>query len=172
MGRGFSPDLGLALRRVLTPEGGQGRPFQFDFPGGHTAGATPVPIPNTVVKPRRADVTAWFPGGKVGRRRVKNQKPRPCGGAFDFRFGTSSFQKVRVYPERSRGTGLKNTKPTLVGGLSYFWLWLVLSLSKCTPAFLVGDRAVRRGSPALRDRLSCLPAIALAKAGAQPRGRV
>ncbi len=34
-----------------------------DFPGGHTAGVTPVPIPNTVVKPRRADdtalVTAW-----------------------------------------------------------------------------------------------------------------
>jgi len=48
----------------------------------------------------------------------------------------------------------------------------VLSLSKCTPAFLVGDRAVRRGSPALRDCLSCLPAIALAKAGVQSRGRV
>jgi hypothetical protein len=30
----------------------------FDFPGGHTAGATPVPIPNTEVKPRRADDTA------------------------------------------------------------------------------------------------------------------
>ena len=31
---------------------------QIDFPGGHTAGATPVPIPNTEVKPRRADDTA------------------------------------------------------------------------------------------------------------------
>ena len=30
----------------------------LDFPGGHTAGATPVPIPNTEVKPRRADDTA------------------------------------------------------------------------------------------------------------------
>ena len=30
----------------------------IDFPGGHTAGATPVPIPNTEVKPRRADDTA------------------------------------------------------------------------------------------------------------------
>src|SRR5712692_5446533 len=28
------------------------------FPGGHTAGVTPVPIPNTEVKPRRADDTA------------------------------------------------------------------------------------------------------------------
>ena len=28
------------------------------FPGGHTAGVTPVPIPNTEVKPRRADGTA------------------------------------------------------------------------------------------------------------------
>ncbi len=35
----------------------------LEFPGGYTAGVTPVPIPNTVVKPRRADdtalVTAW-----------------------------------------------------------------------------------------------------------------
>ena len=30
----------------------------FDFPGGHTAGVTPVPIPNTEVKPRWADDTA------------------------------------------------------------------------------------------------------------------
>ena len=35
-------------------------PFQFEFPGDHTAGATPVPIPNTAVKPRRANVTARF----------------------------------------------------------------------------------------------------------------
>ena len=28
------------------------------FPGGHTAGVTPVPIPNTEVKPRWADDTA------------------------------------------------------------------------------------------------------------------
>ena len=31
---------------------------QIDFPGGHTAGATPVPIPNTEVKPSRAHGTA------------------------------------------------------------------------------------------------------------------
>ena len=27
--------------------------------GGHTGGVTPVPIPNTEVKPSRADGTAW-----------------------------------------------------------------------------------------------------------------
>jgi hypothetical protein len=26
--------------------------FDIDFPGGHIAGVTPVPIPNTEVKPR------------------------------------------------------------------------------------------------------------------------
>ena len=31
----------------------------LELPGAHTAGATPVPIPNTVVKPRRADGT-WL----------------------------------------------------------------------------------------------------------------
>jgi hypothetical protein len=30
----------------------------YEFPGDHTARVTPVPIPNTVVKPRRADDTA------------------------------------------------------------------------------------------------------------------
>ena len=30
--------------------------------GGHGAGATPVPISNTVVKPRSADGTAWETG--------------------------------------------------------------------------------------------------------------
>ena len=30
----------------------------MNVPGGHTGGATPVPIPNTEVKPSKADVTA------------------------------------------------------------------------------------------------------------------
>jgi hypothetical protein len=34
------------------------RASSFHLPGGHAAGVTPVPIPNTVVKPRRADDTA------------------------------------------------------------------------------------------------------------------
>ena len=32
---------------------------RFIFPGGHRGGETPVPIPNTVVKPSSADGTAW-----------------------------------------------------------------------------------------------------------------
>jgi hypothetical protein len=32
--------------------------FSVNVPGGHTGGATPVPIPNTEVKPSKADATA------------------------------------------------------------------------------------------------------------------
>ena len=32
--------------------------FSKNVPGGHTGGATPVPIPNTEVKPSKADATA------------------------------------------------------------------------------------------------------------------
>ena len=38
------------------------------FPTVHRAGATPVPIPNTEVKPRFGDGTAHFLGGRVARR--------------------------------------------------------------------------------------------------------
>src|SRR5262252_7206508 len=38
------------------------------FPTAHRAGATPVPIPNTEVKPCFGDGTAGFPGGRVARR--------------------------------------------------------------------------------------------------------
>ena len=32
------------------------------FPGGHSGGATPGPIPNPEVKPSNADDTAWAAG--------------------------------------------------------------------------------------------------------------
>src|SRR5260370_33295794 len=52
-----SPFL-LSHSRSLARDG-QRNPFaSFQFPGDHTARVTPVPIPNTVVKPRRADDTA------------------------------------------------------------------------------------------------------------------
>src|SRR5262245_36417886 len=38
--------------------------------GGDGGGETPVPIPNTAVKPSSADGTAWSPCGRVGRRRI------------------------------------------------------------------------------------------------------
>ena len=57
--------------------------LNFDFPGGHTAEATPVPIPNTEVKLRRADdtarVTVWerrsLPGLKLLRKERTIQRP-------------------------------------------------------------------------------------------------
>src|SRR5260221_13088971 len=53
----------------------------FKFPGDHTARVTPVPIPNTEVKPRRADDTAratvWerrsSPGLKLQKAVLSNQ---------------------------------------------------------------------------------------------------
>src|SRR5438128_12646053 len=38
--------------------------------GGDSGGETPVPIPNTAVKPSSADGTARSPCGRVGRRRI------------------------------------------------------------------------------------------------------
>jgi hypothetical protein len=32
--------------------------YRFNLPGDHTGGATPVPIPNTAVKPSKANGTA------------------------------------------------------------------------------------------------------------------
>ena len=38
--------------------------------GDNGGGVTPVPIPNTEVKPSNADDTASLRGGKVGRRQA------------------------------------------------------------------------------------------------------
>jgi hypothetical protein len=38
--------------------------------GGFGGGDTPVPIPNTAVKPTSADGTWGSPPGRVGRRRI------------------------------------------------------------------------------------------------------
>src|SRR5436853_5511329 len=43
--------------------------YRTRFSGGYIGGAPPVPIPNTEVKPSRADGTARFPCGRVGRCR-------------------------------------------------------------------------------------------------------
>ena len=61
---------------------------RFGYPTVHGAGATPVPIPNTEVKPCFGDGTAGFPGGRVARRwdllnaaSVFGPAPRSCLGA-------------------------------------------------------------------------------------------
>src|SRR4029450_5519109 len=53
-------------------------PFRLlTISGGNGGGATPVPIPNTAVKPSSADGTAWSPCGRVGRRRITLAEPGP-----------------------------------------------------------------------------------------------
>src|SRR5437016_13059600 len=54
-------------------------PVQIDDPvsGGDGGGETPVPIPNTAVKPSSADGTARSPCGRVGRRRIFSNGPEP-----------------------------------------------------------------------------------------------
>src|SRR5690348_13565534 len=53
--------------------------------GGHTAGVTPVPIPNTEVKPRRADdtarVTVWERRSPPGLK-TKAEAGKNCFGLF------------------------------------------------------------------------------------------
>ena len=46
------------------------------FPGDHSERATPVPIPNTEVKPLSADGTAGYFCGRVGRRQVFLSRPQ------------------------------------------------------------------------------------------------
>src|SRR3989454_12044326 len=70
-----------------------------EFSGGYTAGVTPVPIPNTVVKPRWADdtarVTVW------GRRSPPGLK-KPRAGFACCEFGPFVFpnHSLRLHPNR------------------------------------------------------------------------
>ena len=41
--------------------------YLLNLPGDYGGGVTPVPFPNTEVKPSSADDTAFLKGGKVGR---------------------------------------------------------------------------------------------------------
>ena len=54
------------------------------FSGGCIGRATPVPIPNTEVKPTGADDTAPFRCGKAGSRRdhIERKAPLKLSGAF------------------------------------------------------------------------------------------
>ena len=47
----------------------------YKFSGDFVDRVTPVPIPNTEVKPVGADDTASFRCGKVGSRRINIKKP-------------------------------------------------------------------------------------------------
>ena len=58
------------------------RSHRIPVSGGDSEGATPVPIPNTEVKPLSADGTARFPGGRVGRRRIYLKPPLAAERGF------------------------------------------------------------------------------------------
>ncbi len=49
----------------------------MNVPGGHTGGAPPVPIPNTEVKPSKADVTAA--ARQWESRTLPGYKKKPAG---------------------------------------------------------------------------------------------
>src|SRR5258706_463687 len=59
------------LAHMRSPKGEQ------KVSGGYIGGVPPVPIPNTEVKPSRADGTARFPCGRVGRCRNFSQNAPP-----------------------------------------------------------------------------------------------
>src|SRR5260370_31854868 len=50
--------ISVVALAILCSGGAQESVREFRVSGGHTARVTPVPIPNTEVKPRRADDTA------------------------------------------------------------------------------------------------------------------
>ncbi len=73
----------------------------MNVPGGHTGGAPPVPIPNTEVKPSKADATAA--ARQWESRTLPGYKKKPAGEsqqAFLFCVAHSSFPKNvgGVYP--------------------------------------------------------------------------
>lgn len=108
--------------------------FRFQrFPGGHTAGVTPVPIPNTEVKPRRADdtarVTVWERRSLPGLK-TKSPHPRLLGwGLFSFQTRRAILQvfRSRRSAPRSRcllsgplpGLKMKKAPMHLIGAFSF-----------------------------------------------------
>ena len=90
---------------MVTPEKAQPKRFL----GGYAEGVTPVPIPNTEVKPLRADGTArvavWESRSPPG---IKHQQPRflkKRRGCFAFRhLGNIVVFTSKVMPARSRIT--------------------------------------------------------------------
>src|SRR5947199_1867840 len=66
--------------------------------GGYIEGVPPVPIPNTEVKPFRADGTARFPCGRVGRCRNIIETPRRSSSSR----GASLFPEAWAAGHRTR----------------------------------------------------------------------
>src|SRR5262249_30804239 len=72
--------------------------------GGDGGGDTPVPIPNTAVKPSSADGTAWSPCGRVGRRRILSERPRSANRPGPFVVQASVWARIcRAFSEIGLG---------------------------------------------------------------------
>ena len=113
-----------AMSRSAQTDRPETRAFQVS--GDQTARVTPVPIPNTVVKPRRADDTAWV---TVWERRSSpglNQRPvRFFGPAFFvFRRGFAAVcegtnQLVEVGSRQPQNLGHFQLSPSLSAPCSH-----------------------------------------------------
>ena len=70
--------------------------------GGYGVGVTPVPFPNTAVKPHRADGTAGLSGGRVRRRQPYIRPPRASrlGGLLYSNSLSSPHARLLFHPPR------------------------------------------------------------------------
>ena len=113
--RARSGDCGVgesyAAGSPTKPNEAMRRHQQPTMAGGYGAGDTPVPFPNTAVKPRSADGTAGLSGGRVRRRQpsMKNE-PVPVfrGGLVSFSGASSGGGSVLERLQRRPDGGRKN----------------------------------------------------------------
>src|SRR5260221_13012655 len=84
--------------------------------GGYIGGVPPVPIPNTEVKPSRADGTARFPCGRVGRCRNFSQNAPPSAVTGRPRgIRLSGFVPLPAHREGAKVIGGKATRSATGG---------------------------------------------------------
>ena len=78
----------------MRPYTGRGNPCEgfLDISGDYSEGETPVPIPNTAVKPLSADGTA-LTRGRVGRRRIKTKSLHHFTMVEAFRFNPATTEQ-------------------------------------------------------------------------------
>ena len=83
------------------------------FSGGCIGRVTPVPIPNTAVKPTGADDTASFRCGKVGSRRIYiNKKPAHFERAF-----SKLIRRLLTFPQLKAAVSSAQAGLTTVFGM-------------------------------------------------------
>ena len=100
------------------------------FLGDHGEGETPVPIPNTAVKPFSADGTAWvtvwesrtLPRLKIAFAKAKAKKARPLWRAFFYPDRINFSMRRNAGSSRTKEGGVRITEGEvtrrMIGGLS------------------------------------------------------